>query len=180
MYVSWVIKDNDWRKTRQKIVEKYGYDKYLGNCHVVPNHALIILGLLYGEGDFQKSLMICNTSGWDTDCNSGNLGCLLGIRSGLAGFEGDVDWRTPVADRIFLSSADGGRCITDAVHETYQIVNTGRTLVGLEPLKPKNGARFNFELPGSLQGFESQARHRFGRGEPDGMYLVTARQALIA
>jgi hypothetical protein len=27
---------------------------------IVPNHALIILGLLYGDDDFQKSLMITN------------------------------------------------------------------------------------------------------------------------
>ena len=82
---TWAISDGDWRKTRQRIVENYGYTKYVGGCHIVPNHALIILGLLYGKGDFQKSLMICNTSGWDTDCNVGNLGCLMGIRNGLAG-----------------------------------------------------------------------------------------------
>ena len=29
--------------------------------------------------------MIVNTCGWDTDCNSGNVGCLLGIKNGLAG-----------------------------------------------------------------------------------------------
>jgi hypothetical protein len=80
----WHKVDGDWRVTRERIVKQYGYKDYIGNCHMVPNHALIILGLLYGEGDFQKSLMICNTAGWDTDCNSGNLGCLLGIRNGLA------------------------------------------------------------------------------------------------
>ncbi len=40
----------DWHDTRLKIVEHYGYDKYGGNCHMVPNHALIHLGLLYGGG----------------------------------------------------------------------------------------------------------------------------------
>jgi ADP-ribosylglycohydrolase len=153
---TWTVRDEDWRKTRQRIAENYGYEKYVGGCHMVPNHALIILGLLYGEGDFQKSLMICNTSGWDTDCNVGNLGCLMGIRNGLAGFEGKLDWRGPVADRMYISTADGGRCVTDAVLETYQIVNIGRSLEGLAPIQPKNGARFNFELPGSLQSFECQ------------------------
>ena len=54
---------------------------------MIPNHALIILGLLYGGGDLLRSLTIVNTAGWDTDCNSGNLGCLLGIRNGLAALE---------------------------------------------------------------------------------------------
>ena len=71
---------DDWRKTFAEIKANYGYDKYGGNCHMVPNHGLIVHGLLHGNDDFQRALMIVNTSGWDTDCNSGNLGCLLGIQ----------------------------------------------------------------------------------------------------
>jgi hypothetical protein len=48
---------------------------------------------------------------------------------------------------------DGGRCVTDAVSEAYRIVNSGLALNGMAPLQPKGGARFHFELPGSLQGF---------------------------
>jgi ADP-ribosylglycohydrolase len=95
----------------ERIAAQYGYDTYGGNCHVVPNHGLIIHSLLYGDGDFQTSLLIANTSGWDTDCNSGNVGCLLGIRGGLAAIEAGPDWRGPVADRLYISSADA----TDAV-----------------------------------------------------------------
>ena len=84
----------------------------------MPNHALIILALLYGGNDFQKALMIANTAGWDTDCNSGNVGCLLGIKNGLAGIDAGPDWRGPIADRLYLSTADGGAAITDAVIET--------------------------------------------------------------
>src|SRR5215208_466274 len=67
---NWHAGEQDWRKTREKIAAKYGYDKYGGNCHMVPNHALIIHALLYGNGDFDRSQMIVNTSGWDTDCNA--------------------------------------------------------------------------------------------------------------
>lgn len=148
---------DDWRKTREKIAANYGYDKYGGNCHMVPNHGLIIHGLLHGGGDFQRSLMIVNTCGWDTDCNSGNLGCLLGIRNGLAGIDtSGPDWRGPVADRMYLPTADGGRSITDAVHETFEVVNVGRALAGEAPLAPKQGARFHFELPGAVQGFQPE------------------------
>jgi hypothetical protein len=52
---------------------------------MVPNHALIYFGLLYGGDDLQKALMITNTAGWDTDCNSADVGMLrLGIKNGLA------------------------------------------------------------------------------------------------
>ena len=151
----WHAAEPDWRKTREKIAANYGYDTYIGNCHIVPNHALIIMALLYGVADFGKSLKIVNTAGWDTDCNSGNVGALLGIKNGLEGIDNSpFDWRGPVADRMYLASADGGRAITDAVIETYQIVNIGHALAGAPPLVPKDGARFHFELPGAVQGFQ--------------------------
>src|SRR5207237_313612 len=60
----WHATEPDWRRARERIAAHYGYDRYGGNCHIVPNHGLIILSLLYGGGDFQKSLLIANTSGW--------------------------------------------------------------------------------------------------------------------
>jgi ADP-ribosylglycohydrolase len=153
----WHAEYHDWHQTFDQIRANYGYDKYGGNCHMVPNHGLIIMSLLHGNGDFNQSLMMVNTAGWDTDCNSGNVGCILGIRDGLATLEGAVDWRGPVADRLYLPTADGGSAISDAVRETYKVVNAGRKLAGLEPLAPKHGARFHFSLPGSVQGFQASA-----------------------
>src|ERR687885_723172 len=153
----WHVRHPDWRTTRACIDERYGYHIYGGNCHMVPNHALIILGLLYGEDNFQRSLMITNTAGWDTDCNSGNVGCLMGIKNGLAGIDAGPDWRGPVADRLYLPTADGGRAITDAVQETYRVVNIGRSLAGQAPVAPKDGARFHFDLRGAVQGFQPEA-----------------------
>jgi ADP-ribosylglycohydrolase len=149
----WHAAEPDWHKGRKKLAGLYNYENYGGNCHMVPNHGLIILGLLYGDSDFDKSMLVVNTAGWDTDCNSGNLGCLLGIKDGLATFERGKDWRGPVADRLYMPAADGGRSITDAVIETQHIVNIGRAVAGESPLEPKDGARFHFEYPGSVQGF---------------------------
>jgi ADP-ribosylglycohydrolase len=153
----WHAAEPDWRKTRAQIAAHYGYDKYGGNCHMVPNHALIIHALLHGDDDFQKSLMIVNTCGWDTDCNSGNVGCILGIKNGLAGIDAGPDWRGPVADRMYLAAADGGHAITDALTESYHIVNIGRALAGAPSLAPKHGARFHFSLPGAVQGFTAES-----------------------
>jgi len=149
----WHAAEPDWHKGRAKLAALYNYENYGGNCHMVPNHGLIMLGLLYGDSDFNKSMLVVNTAGWDTDCNSGNLGCLLGIKDGLETFDRGVDWRRPVSDRLYMPAADGGRSITDAVIETRHIVNIGRALAGQGLIMPKNGARFHFEFPGSLQGF---------------------------
>jgi ADP-ribosylglycohydrolase len=148
----------DWREARKLLERDYGYDRYGGNCHMVPNHGVIHLALLYGDDAnkavaFQRALMIANTAGWDTDCNSGNVGCLLGIRNGLAAIDQGPDWRGPVADRLYLPTADGGRAITDAAAETIHVVNAARALRKQAPYAPKAGARFHFALPGSVQGF---------------------------
>lgn len=155
---AWHRQYPDWHDTRQKIENHYGYDKYPGNCHVVPNHALMIMAVLYAPDDFQKAQMIVNTSGWDTDCNAGNVGCLLGLMQGLDGLEAGPDWRGPIADRLLISSADGGSSINDAVRTAYYLTNVGLRLAGESAMAlPKDGAQFHFSLPGSVQGFSPQS-----------------------
>ncbi len=149
----WRGKYDDWYETFYQIATHYGYDRYGGNCHIVPNHALIILALLYCDDSFSKALTIVNTAGWDTDCNSGNVGCLMGIKNGLSGLDDGPDWRGPVADRMYVAAAEAGRTVTDAAHEAQQIINIRRVLDGATPWAPKAGARYHFELPGSVQGF---------------------------
>ncbi len=154
----WHARQPDWHQTLGQIDREYSRDRYPGNCHIVPNHARIILALLYGDDEFQKSMMVVNTSGFDTDCNSGNVGCIMGIKNGLAGIDAGPDWRGPVADRLYLPSADGGSAISDALGETVKLVNIGREMRGFAPVSPKDGARYHFSLPGSVQGFESETR----------------------
>ncbi len=152
---AWHSQEPDWRATRERLAGSYGYDRYGGNCHMVPNHGLIIHALLHGAGDFSESLKIINTCGWDTDCNSGNLGCLLGIMHGLDGISaGPRDWREPVADRIYLPTADPTWGISDCLREAQEVVSAGRRLKGLEPWAPCDGAQFHFSLPGAVQGFQ--------------------------
>ncbi|KAJ0124417.1 hypothetical protein J7T55_005755 [Diaporthe amygdali] len=150
----WVARDKAWPATRQRIDDKYGYDQFDGIVHVVPNHAIMIMALLYAGNDFHEAMHIVNTCGWDTDCNSGNLACLVAIMHGLQCFEGGPDWRGPLADRALISSANGGYSVNNAARLAYDIANLGHRLAGHKPLTlPKNGAQYHFTLPGSVQGF---------------------------
>ena len=121
----------DWRDARQEIEAHYGYDKYPGHCHVIPNHALMIMAAPLCSARFFRAQTIVCTSGWDTDCNAGNVGCLMGAMLGLEGIEAGRDWRGPVADRMLISSADGGDAINDAVRVSARLVDIGRRLAGL-------------------------------------------------
>ena len=118
---------------------------------MVPNHALIVMGLLYADGDFLEAMKVVNTAGWDTDCNSGNLACLMGILGGVEGLPPHL--RNPVADRCYIPTADGGRAISDAVTEAATIANMGRRARGLPATH--GPAQFDFSMPGAVQGFLS-------------------------
>ena len=62
------------------------------------NVAFVVLGLLYGEGDFGKSLILANNCGEDTDCTCATLGALLGIMNGASNLP--KKWTDPLNDKI--------------------------------------------------------------------------------
>lgn len=146
---------DDWEKAFLELRERYNYQIYKGCCHVMPNLGIVLLALLYGGESFQESQKIANTLGWDTDCNAANVGCINGIRLGLEALTRDFDYREAVADRMYLTSAESGAALSDAVTETHEVLDVISKLNGTEYRKPKDGARFHFSLPGSLQGFFS-------------------------
>lgn len=143
-------KAEDWHEVRDWIAREHGYEKYPGNCPMVTNHLTLLMAWIMGGDDFNKACMIACSAGWDTDCNSGNVGCLNGIRLGLEGFSKGADLRKPVADRLYVVTSDGGETISDAVIETRKIVKAAARLNGEEALIPKE--RYAFEYPGSVQG----------------------------
>lgn len=142
---------SDWREVRAILDSRYGYNLYPGCCHMVPNHAMVLASLILGGDSFQDAIRIAASAGWDTDCNAGNVGCLNGIRLGLDGIDAGADFRTPVADRLLVVTSDGGSVISDAVLETRKIIRTAAALRN-EPAEIPH-ERFDFEFPGSLQGF---------------------------
>ena len=66
------------------------------------NGAYIVLGLLYGNGDFGQTIEIATRSGQDSDCNPASAGGILGV---LLGYDKIPDvWKSGIpelADRKF-------------------------------------------------------------------------------
>jgi hypothetical protein len=69
---------DDWTKAWQKIDDKYqknpdyrqaSCDKGEFNIDAKINGAYIVLGLLYGQGDLDKTILIACRAGQDSDCN---------------------------------------------------------------------------------------------------------------
>lgn len=149
----------DWTATRARIADRYGYHRYGGNCHVVPNHAVVIAALAHSGGTFDTAMTVVNTCGWDTDSNSGNVGAVCGVFGGLPGLS-TQDWRGPIRDRIYLPTADGGAVVTDAAREALTLARLGCARHGLDVAEPAE--RFHFTLPGSVQGFASATAYAAG------------------
>ena len=151
---SWSENDKDWEKTYGRIYEKYGYQHYGGTCHVIPNHALMVMAWSYAPDSFYKSQCIINSAGWDTDCNAANVGSVMGVKVGLERINEDYAFQQPFGDRLIIPTAEGTRSVSDVLNESLSVSAIGRRLMGLpKRTSPKKGAFHHFEMPGAQHGF---------------------------
>ena len=88
--IQWSQENPDnWKMTWFKVQEKWGEDVGCPdgvfttfNIDAKINSAWIILGLLYGDGDYGKTLSISTRAGDDSDCNPASAGGILGAMLG--------------------------------------------------------------------------------------------------
>jgi ADP-ribosylglycohydrolase len=140
---------DDWRSAREAIERDWGYDRYPGVVPIIPNAAIVVVSLLYGEGDFSRTIQIANMCGWDTDCNVGNVGGVMGVAVGL---EGIADhWRAPLNDSIVSASVVGVRNIADIANTADYLSRVGCILAG-EAVEQETLPRLSFDFPGSTHG----------------------------
>ena len=166
----------NWRDCFDFVHDHYGYDRYPGICHIIPNSAVMVLSMLYGEGDFTRTIGICNMCGWDTDCTTGNVGAIMGVLCGLEGIEYDR-WLRPIHDFLACSSVMGDLNIMDIPWSVFYMARMAYRIAGEEyPQRWANilngdAARFHFELPGSTHSFrvDGAFHHRIDNAaSPDG------------
>lgn len=143
----------NWRSCFLFLKKNYGYDKFPGSCHIIPNAGVIALALYYGNGDFSRTINIANMCGWDTDCNVGNAAAILGV---FVGVDGIADhWRAPIRDFLAASSVLGSRNIEDIPHIADYTCYLADKMAGRETeYIPEH--RISFDYPGSIQAFRAQ------------------------
>ncbi len=86
----------DWRQAREKVAQTWMCEYH--RVHTFPNLAWVILGMLYGKGDFEHSMCITNMCGMDTDCTAGQVAAILGVMLGAKAIPSK--WKDPVQDRF--------------------------------------------------------------------------------
>lgn len=79
------------------------YDEHKGHdwCHTISNAAIVVASLLYGEGDYGKSICMAVQAGFDTDCNGATVGSILGALHGSQCV--GPSWRAPVNGKLETS-----------------------------------------------------------------------------
>ena len=82
---------NDWRKVWQMVQDKWDKDDLCPDGALAPfnidaklNGAYIAFGLLFGEGDFLKTIEISTRCGQDSDCNPSSAAGVLGVMMGYS------------------------------------------------------------------------------------------------
>lgn len=73
-------------------------------CHTISNAMLVTIALLYGEKDFEKTICLAVSMGFDTDCNGATAGSILGLVLGAKALP--EKWIAPLHDTIY-SGVDG-------------------------------------------------------------------------
>ena len=95
------------------------YDEYSahGWCHTISNAMIVAAALLYGQGNFGKSICMAVETGFDTDCNGATVGSVLGMANGIDSIP--EYWQEPICNTLYTSIFGVGTVkITDRVQLT--------------------------------------------------------------
>ncbi len=127
----------DWKQTWFEIQRKWTAEVGCPDGVFAPfnidakvNAAYIVLGLLYGQGDFSKTMEVSTHAGQDSDCNPSSAGGILGT---LLGYDKiPAYWKLGLADAEDLDF----KYTTMSLNDAYQLSFKH----ALENLKRNGGA----------------------------------------
>lgn len=110
-----------WEDTLTTLAEE---TSGLGWIHTIPNAAVLTAGLLYGDGDFTRTITLTVRGGLDTDSNGATAGSVAGVLSGAAAIP--PQWKDPLENRVrsAVFGFDGVR-ISELAERTVRLANLG-------------------------------------------------------
>lgn len=133
--IDWYLESPaDWKQTWFELNKKYGYEAGCPegvmtgfNIDGLLNSAYVIMGLLYGEKDFYKTIDIATRCGQDSDCNPASAGGILGTMLGYDAI--GSKWKTPleeVADRPFeYTSISFDKAVELSLKQALEVIERG-------------------------------------------------------
>lgn len=115
--LGWVDQGLTDMQALDRIHEKWDEANGHDWCHTISNAVICVVALVYGGGDFTRTLSISLMGALDTDCNAATVGSILGVMLGAKALP--ASWTAPLQDTL-LSGVDGfGRVkISDMARRT--------------------------------------------------------------
>lgn len=118
-----IINDFNNGKTYDDCIEKihklFNEHTGYGWCHTIPNAMIVATALLYGNGDYGKSVCMAVQPAFDTDCNGATVGSIIGMRNGKNHI--DNQWTLPLDDTLHTSIFGVGTVkISDLIIKTME------------------------------------------------------------
>lgn len=112
----------DWERGRDAIEERYG--RYHG-VHTINNAALVAAALLWGDGDFTRTIGLAVQGGWDTDCNGATAGSVYGAMHGAGSLP--EHWVGPLHDLVRSAILGYDRSsVSELAERTLRLALAGR------------------------------------------------------
>ncbi|MBK7215030.1 MAG: ADP-ribosylglycohydrolase family protein [Bacteroidales bacterium] len=118
---------NDWKGAWAELDTKWGDVDISGagspfNIDAKLNGAYIVMGLLYGNGDIDKTLEISTRCGQDSDCNPSNAMAVLGVIKGFSNLPAEMqNGVRHMGDSLFINTTYS---FNSAVESTYKYALT--------------------------------------------------------
>lgn len=116
----WHEEDRDAERTLDRVLETYG--EYSG-VHTINNAAIVAAALLWGDGDFTRSVGLAVMGGLDTDCNGATVGSLVGTMTGEEQIP--EHWKAPLNDRLETAIAGDAEVSISGLAERTVAVEEG-------------------------------------------------------
>ena len=107
----------EWGAARDELEGAYGQ---YGWVHTINNAAVVAAALLWGEGDYARTVGLAVQGGWDTDCNGATAGSAFGAMHGTDALAEHLVG--PLEDRVrsAVFGFDGSR-ISDLAERTLRV-----------------------------------------------------------
>jgi hypothetical protein len=130
---------NDWLKTWHLVQEKWGEVDHCPDGYKQPfnidaklNGGYVVMGLLYGDGDWYKTMNYATRAGQDADCNPANAAGILGTLIGAHAIP--AEYREPLHNTYWNKTLAG-------LPDSYEIdvLSEDTAQVGLKVLLANGG-----------------------------------------
>lgn len=117
--LSWYSEGVSYDEAIERLHSAWDENRAHDWCHTMSNAMLVVIGLLWGEGDYARSLCRAVQGCFDTDCNGATVGSIIGAMQGARALP--REWTSVIHDTLQTGVAGFHQVkISDLAKETLK------------------------------------------------------------